>query len=77
MDSKNCAAYELIKKENLKELGSAGYLLEHKKTKAKVILVENDDNNKVFTIGFRTPPKDSTGVAHDLPRQDHVSGGKL
>ncbi len=64
MDSKNCAAYELIKKENLKELGSAGYLLEHKKTKAKVILVENDDNNKVFTIGFRTPPKDSTGVAH-------------
>ncbi|MCH5251340.1 MAG: insulinase family protein [Lachnospiraceae bacterium] len=64
MDIKNCTAYGLIKKENLTELGSTGYLLEHKKTKAKIVLVENDDNNKVFTIGFRTPPKDSTGVAH-------------
>lgn len=43
--------------------GWAG-LLRHKKTGARVVLVSNDDTNKVFTIGFRTPPKDSTGVAH-------------
>lgn len=64
MDVNNCRAYELLEKRKLEELDSVGYLLEHKKTKAKVVLIENDDNNKVFTIGFRTPPKDSTGVAH-------------
>jgi len=41
-----------------------GYLMEHRKTGARVVLMSNDDNNKVFCIGFRTPPKDSTGVAH-------------
>ncbi|MCH5264394.1 MAG: insulinase family protein [Lachnospiraceae bacterium] len=64
MDVKKCEAYELLEKQKLAELNSDGYLLEHKKTKAKVVLIENDDNNKVFSIGFRTPPKDSTGVAH-------------
>lgn len=42
------------------------YLCRHKKTGAKVALIQNDDENKVFYIGFRTPPKDSTGVAHIL-----------
>ncbi len=64
MKIENCHAYRLIKKEDLADLNSTGYLLEHKKTKAKVALIENDDNNKVFNIGFRTPPEDSTGVAH-------------
>ena len=27
-------------------------------------MISNDDDNKVFYIGFRTPPEDSTGVAH-------------
>ena len=39
-----------------------GYLLRHKKSGARVAVLENDDENKVFNIGFRTPPKDSTGV---------------
>ena len=30
------------------------------------MLLENDDENKVFNIAFRTPPADSTGVAHIL-----------
>ena len=30
------------------------------------MLIENDDENKVFNIAFRTPPKTSTGVAHIL-----------
>lgn len=57
-------AYELIQKEQIPELNSAGYLLRHKKTGARVALLENEDENKVFTIGFRTPPSDSTGVPH-------------
>lgn len=42
------------------------YLLEHKKSGARLALLSNDDENKVFYIGFRTPPEDSTGVAHIL-----------
>lgn len=57
-------AYELIQKEQIPELNSTGYLLKHRKTGARVALLENDDENKVFTIGFRTPPSDSTGVPH-------------
>ena len=57
-------AYTILEKKEIKELNSMGYLMEHRKTGARVVLMSNDDNNKVFCIGFRTPPKDSTGVAH-------------
>ncbi len=60
------AAYEIIEKREIADINSVTYLLRHKKTGARVALVENDDDNKVFYIGFRTPPKDSTGVAHIL-----------
>ncbi len=56
--------YELVKEESLKDLNSLGLLFRHKKTGARVVVISNDDNNKVFSIGFRTPPKDSTGVPH-------------
>lgn len=57
-------AYEEILQEDLSDLRSQGYLLRHKKSGARVLLMENDDENKVFAIGFRTPPSDSTGVPH-------------
>lgn len=57
-------AYEEILQEDLSGLRSQGYLLRHKKSGARVLLMENDDENKVFAIGFRTPPSDSTGVPH-------------
>ena len=57
-------AYELIQKETLSSLKSEGYLLRHKKSGARVLLLKNDDDNKVFNIGFRTPPSNSTGVPH-------------
>ena len=57
-------AYELIQKETLNSLKSEGYLLRHKKSGARVLLLKNDDDNKVFNIGFRTPPSNSTGVPH-------------
>ena len=64
MKFSNPDAYELIESRQIKDLNSTGYLLRHKKTGAKVVCLENDDKNKVFYIGFRTPPTDSTGVAH-------------
>lgn len=58
--------YEIVEHRFIKDLNSDGYILKHNKTKAFVTLLLNDDENKVFYIGFRTPPKDSTGVAHIL-----------
>jgi Zn-dependent M16 (insulinase) family peptidase len=58
------SSYEFLFEEKLEDLNGVGKVLVHKKTGAKVALIANDDNNKVFSIGFRTPPKNSTGVAH-------------
>ncbi len=66
MDKEKIPAYELVMEEELGDVRSKGYLLRHKKSGARVMLMENDDENKVFYIGFRTPPKDSTGSAHIL-----------
>ena len=57
-------AYEVIQEKDLADLQSRGMLLRHKKSGARVLLMKNDDENKVFAIGFRTPPSDSTGVPH-------------
>lgn len=57
-------AYKVIKTEYIDEIKSNAGLLQHKKTGARIVVLSNDDENKVFNIGFRTPPKDSTGVAH-------------
>lgn len=64
MTVEQLTAYKLLKKEAMPELNATGYLLTHKKTKARVALLSCDDENKVFQIGFRTPPSDSTGVPH-------------
>ncbi|MFR1831706.1 MAG: insulinase family protein [Lachnospiraceae bacterium] len=58
--------YQVIEKRDIREMNSKGWVLEHKKTGAKLFLMENDDENKVFSIGFRTPPSDSTGLPHIL-----------
>ena len=64
MSMKDLQAYEVQKEEDLKGIKAKGYLLRHRKSGARVVYIENDDNNKVFSIGFRTPPSDSTGVPH-------------
>ncbi len=66
MKIENLLTYELIEKHPIGELDSIAYLLKHKKSGARIFLMENDDENKVFTIGFRTPPQDSTGLPHIL-----------
>lgn len=60
------SAYELIKEKTVSDLNSKGLLYKHKKTGARVFVLSNDDDNKVFYIGFRTPPYDSTGLPHIL-----------
>lgn len=64
MNLEKLQAYTVVSKQRIEELKSDGFLLKHNKTGARVALLSNDDDNKVFYIGFRTPPKDSTGVAH-------------
>lgn len=57
-------AYEILEERELKDIGSVGYIIRHKKSGARIAAILNDDDNKVFYIGFRTPPEDSTGVPH-------------
>ncbi len=65
MSIRDLKTYEIIKEDELTGIQAKGYLLRHKKSRARVLLIEKkDDNNKVFSIGFRTPPGDSTGVPH-------------
>ena len=59
-------AYEILEKREIAELRSLAYLCRHKKTGARVVLIENEDENKVFYIGFKTTPRESTGVSHIL-----------
>ena len=73
MKQENITAYELIEKRFLEDFQSQAYVLKHKKTKARIIAMENTDENKVFYIGFRTTPKESTGVCHIL--EHSVLGG--
>ncbi len=58
------SAYTLVEKKELPEYNGTGYLLSHVKTKARVLLIDNDDTNKVFNIIFRTPDMSSKGVQH-------------
>ena len=63
---KRLSTYKLVDVSDINELGARAVILKHKKTKARIFAMLSEDDNKVFTIGFRTPSKDSTGVAHIL-----------
>lgn len=58
--------FKLLETRELKEIGAKGLIFTHEKTKAKLLKIVKDDDNKVFSIGFRTPPEDSTGLPHIL-----------
>ena len=62
--NKDYGAYELVNIEKLNDLNSVGLLLKHKKSGARVAIISNDDDNKVFSIGFKTPPDNDTGMQH-------------
>lgn len=63
---KKLDAYRVVEHKMIEEMQSEGIVLEHKKTKARLFLVSNDDENKVFCIGFRTPPDNDCGLPHIL-----------
>lgn len=63
---KKLAAYRVLEETYVKEVDSRAMTLEHVKSGAKLFLLSNEDDNKVFSIGFRTPPEDSTGLPHIL-----------
>ncbi len=77
MNIKDVESYSLTGEKQVAELNSTAYLLEHKKSGARVFLLSNADENKVFSIGFRTPPADSTGVAHILEHSVLCGSGKF
>lgn len=66
MNFDQLTAYEVLEEKKLDDIKSEGFLLRHKKSGARLSLISNEDENKVFYIGFRTPSLDSTGAAHIL-----------
>jgi len=56
--------FRLIGVSQIKETNGTGYTFVHEKTGARLFFLETPDDNKVFSISFRTPPTDDTGVAH-------------
>jgi len=56
--------YDVVQAEDLPEIDGYGMVLSHKKTKARIVIIGNSDENKVFNIGFRTPPTNSKGIQH-------------
>ena len=58
--------FKFLQEEEVKEINSRAFIFQHVKSGARLLYLENDDDNKVFSISFRTPPKDSTGVFHIL-----------
>lgn len=65
--------FELVRSETIQEINTVAKLYRHVKTGAQLLSLENDDENKVFGVSFRTPPPDSTGIAHIL--EHSVLGG--
>ena len=62
----NLSKYDLINTEKLEDINSVGIFLKHKKSGARIVVITNDDKNKVFSIGFKTPPYNDTGLQHIL-----------
>lgn len=62
----NTHGFTLLHEQEVKELSSTARIFKHQKTGAELLSFTNTDENKVFGVSFRTPPADSTGVAHIL-----------
>ncbi|WP_028977449.1 insulinase family protein [Sporolactobacillus terrae] len=58
--------FRLLHKDSIQDIHSDAYVFEHEKSGARLLFLKNDDDNKVFSISFRTPPENNTGVFHIL-----------
>ena len=56
--------FRLLESKQIKEIGATAYRFFHEKSGARLLYLDKADDNKVFSIAFRTPPTDDTGVAH-------------
>ncbi len=65
--------FTLTRETDIPELNVHVRIFRHDKTGAELLSLENDDENKVFGVSFRTPPEDSTGIAHIM--EHSVLGG--
>ncbi|WP_236911134.1 insulinase family protein, partial [Clostridium sp. Cult1] len=61
--------FKLIEEKNLKDIESIGRIFYHEKSGAKLLQIENEDENKTFSISFRTPVDNDKGIPHIL---EHV-----
>ena len=62
----NTRGFSLVREERLSEVSGTVKLWRHDATGAELLSIVNNDENKCLGATFRTPPKDSTGVAHIL-----------
>ena len=75
--------FRVIRGEYVTEIASQVYELQHEKSGARVLYIQNEDDNKVFSISFRTTPMDSTGVPHiccllyTSPSPRDISGSRM
>ena len=67
MDPMTIPGYTLIEQQTIEELRAEGFVFFHEKSGARIFYLSNPaDDNKVFSIAFRTPPADDTGTPHIL-----------
>ena len=67
--------FKLVSSKDVKEINSVCHIFNDNITGAKLLYLENDDSNKVFGIGFRTPPNSSKGICHII-EHSVLSGSK-
>lgn len=56
--------FKLLEEKKLEDINSTARIFAHEKSGARLLSIENDDDNKVFSISFRTPPESNNGLPH-------------
>ncbi|NQZ56349.1 MAG: insulinase family protein [Lentisphaeraceae bacterium] len=64
MNLNDCPNYQFISQEKVQEIHSECFLYKHSKSGARILFLENNDDNKVFCVSFKTPAENDNGVAH-------------
>jgi len=64
--NKTYQGFTFQRERKIGEINSIGRIFLHERSGARLLHLQSDDDNKVFSISFRTPPSDSTGIPHIL-----------
>lgn len=65
-DTARAHGFSLVSSEELPDIEGAAHVMRHDASGARLLYLENDDANKAFSITFKTPAADDTGVFHIL-----------